>query len=563
MPEKNLPSSVETIKLNSNYLRGSLAEELANDQEAFGKDAVQLIKHHGMYQQDDRDVRIARPGTGQKPAKQVSLMVRVKVPGGRMKAEQLLGLLDLADELAGGDIRLTNRQDIQIHRVPKRVVREAIRRVNGLGLTTLGACGDVERNVLCCPAPLRHDPLREQLYQLSLKLTELLLPRSPAYPEIWMGSAGPSRGPSPGHSGDPVEPLYGKAYLPRKFKTAVVLSTDNCIDVCANDIGLVGIVEDGAIAGYNLFVGGGFGVTPSNKNTFAAVAKPMAFITPEQVEAAVVAVVEVERDFGNRSDRKRARLKYLIADWGLDGFRQKVEEYLGVPLADPRPVPIGGFDDHMGWYEQGDGRWFYGLNVENGRVADRGVWRLKTAVRALCRRFNPGIGLTGHQSLLFTELAAGDREAVEAVLREHGVPLTEQISTVRRWSMACVALPTCPLAVTESERVFPGVIDQLEQELERLGLSGEVFTTRMTGCPNGCGRPYNAELGFSGRTVGKYAVYLGGSRLGDRLAFLYKDLVPLDQLVPTVRPVLEQFRDQRQVGESFGDFCRRIIPVAQ
>jgi sulfite reductase (ferredoxin) len=265
----------------------------------------------------------------------------------------------------------------------------------------------------------------------------------------------------------------------------------------------------------------------------------------------------VQRDFGNRADRKIARMKYLIADWGLPRFKAKVEEYYGRPLPPPYPEDVRGFDDHIGWHAQGDGRWFYGLNVENGRIHDAGDLRLKSALREVCRELRPGIRLTAHQSMLFTDVAPGDRGRLEDVLIRHGVKLTEQISTVRRWSMACVALPTCGLAITESERVLPGMIDQMEAELARLGLSKDVFTVRMTGCPNGCARPYNSDVGLVGKAAGKYTIFLGGRLLGDRLNFIYKDMVPAEEVVSTLVPVFMYFKQARHTSETLGDFCHR------
>jgi sulfite reductase (ferredoxin) len=289
-------------------------------------------------------------------------------------------------------------------------------------------------------------------------------------------------------------------------------------------------------------------------------ARPMAFARPDQVVDVAIAVIKVQRDFGNRSDRKVARLKYLIHNWGLPKFKAKVEEYYGQPLPDPRPVDVHGFDDHIGWHAQGDGRLFYGLNVENGRIEDEGDFRLKTALRELCRRFQPGIRLTAHQSILLTNLDPADRPAVEEVLRRHGVKLHDEISAVRRWSMACVAWPTCGLSITEAERALPGIIDNLEIELARLGLSQERFTVRMTGCPNGCARPYNSDIGLVGKAAGRYTVFVGGRLLGDRLNFNYKDMVPAEEVVSTIVPLLAYFKQERQDGETLGDFCHRKGP---
>lgn len=552
-------SKVEHLKQASDYLRGAIAEELASDKDSFEEETSQLLKHHGMYQQDDRDLRGRKGPDGKRLGKAWSLMVRVKIPGGRLTCDQFLAQLDLCDELGDTTMRITDRQDIQLHGVLKRNVKQAVRRINEVQLTTLGACGDVERNVMCCPAPLHQDGIREEMHATARRLSDHLLPRTRAYHEVWLTDpdTGEKELAGGGLEGHEIEPLYGANYLPRKFKTAFALPEDNCTDVYTNDLGLLAIVEDGRIAGYNVLTGGGQGVTPSDKKTFPALAYPLAFVTPEEVLDAATAVIKVQRDFGNREDRKRARLKYLIADWGMERFRAKVEEYYGRPMTDPRPVRVHDSDDHMGWHEQGDGRVFYGLNVENGRVLDRDGFALKSALREVCRKYRPGIRLTAHQSILFTDLKPEDRAGLEQVLRRHGVRLSEEISLARRWSMACVALPTCPLAVTESERVLPGLMDRIDAELARLGLAEERLTIRMTGCPNGCARPYNADVGLVGKTKDKYTIYLGGRLLGDRLAFIYQEIVPLDGVVAALVPVFACFKLERQDGETLGDFCHR------
>lgn len=552
-------SSVEKIKLASNYLRGTIAEELANGQDTFADETSQLLKHHGMYQQDDRDRRNARGPDGQKLGKAYSLMVRAKIPGGKLTSEQLLAQLDLCDTIGDATLRITNRQDLQFHGVLKRDVQQLIRKINDVQLTTLGACGDVCRNVMCCPAPIRRDPVHDQMYEAATMISNHLLPRTTAYHEIWLTD--PSTGEKAlcggGADGHEIEPLYGAAYLPRKFKVAIALPGDNCVDVYTNDVGLLAICENYQIVGYNVLVGGGMGVTPSSKNTFPALAQRMCFIRPEQLLDVTTAIMTVQRDFGNREDRKRARLKYLIADWGLERFKAKVEEYYGQPLPPPHPDDVWGVDDHIGWSDQGDGRWFYGLNVENGRILDRDGFELKSAIREVCRAYGPGIRLTAHQSILFTDISPSDCNAIEDIFRRRGVKLDDEISNARRWSMACVSLPTCPLAITESERVLPGLIDQLEVELARLGLYSEKFTIRMTGCPNGCSRPYNADIGLVGKALNKYTIYLGGRLLGNRLGWIYKDMVPLDAIVPTLQPILMYFKQQQENGESLGDFCHR------
>jgi len=588
--EPKKPSAVETVKLQSNYLRGTIREELVDGNSSFSKGNSQLLKHHGTYQQDDREARTHREGGG-KSIKSYMFMVRTRIPGGKLTSDQLLAEIDLGDEVGNGTLRITSRQGLQLHGVVKSNLHQVIHRINEVQLTTLAACGDVERNVMCCPAPHHNDSVHDEMQRLADQVANHLAPRTRAYHEIWLrdpdtgedhlvgggkdsaqaGGNGQlhehaqhpaevqASSPAGGNNGngEAVEPIYGKLYLPRKFKTGIALCGDNCIDVYANDLGLLAICEDFRIIGYNVLVGGGMGVVPSATKTFPAVAQRMAFVRPEQVIDVATAVVKVQRDFGNRSDRKIARLKYTIHTMGLAAFKAKVEEYYGQKLPDPHPDDVRGFDDHLGWHEQGDGRWFYGLNVENGRIVDTDTVRLKSALREICRTHRPGIRATAHQSLLFTDIAPADRAAIEAILHRHGVKLSHQISNVRRWSMACVAWPTCGLAITEAERVLPGMIDHLEVELAKLGLAGDTFTLRMTGCPNGCARPYNCDIGLVGRALDKYTIFVGGRLLGDRLNFIYKDMVPSAEVVPTLVPLFVYFKHARNDGETFGDFCLR------
>ncbi len=553
-------SPVEVFKIQSDHLRGEIGAELRDGNDFFGKSSIQLLKHHGTYQQDDRDARAAgRPDGGKgKSAKVYSFMVRTKIPGGKLTSDQLLAELDLCDEVGNTTLRITSRQGLQLHGVVKHDLWKTIHRINEVQLSTLAACGDVERNIMCCPAPL-HDSVREELQALADRLAVHLCPQTRAYHELWLTDpeSGEETLQGGGSNGHEIEPIYGPTYLPRKFKTAIGLADDNCVDLYANDLGIMAIVERGAIIGYNLLVGGGMGVTPSAEKTFPAVAQRMAFVRPEEVVDVATEIIKVQRDFGNRSDRKVARLKYLIHNWGLPRFKAKVEEYYGRPLADPHPDDVHGFDDHIGWHEQGDGRWFYGLNVENGRIHDEGELRLKTALRVICRELAPGIRLTPHQSILLTDLDPQARPRLTAILREHGVRLHDEISNLRRWSMACVAWPTCGLAITESERALPGIIDELEVELSRLGLAGERFTLRMTGCPNGCARPYNCDIGLVGKAAGRYTIFVGGRLLGDRLNFNYKDMVPAAEIVPSIVPLLAYFKEARSPGETLGDFCHR------
>ena len=564
MSDTGKKSPAEGIKEQSQFLRGTMPEELVDGNDHFGKTSESLLKFHGTYQQDDRDER----GSGGldaegKKSKSYIFMVRTKIPGGKLTSEQLLAELELCDEVGNTTLRITSRQGLQLHGVVKRDLKRAIARINEIQLSTLGACGDVNRNVMCCPAPYAN-PIYRQTQALADQLAAHFAPRTKAYHELWLTdtATGQQTLASDPKSSDgfDVEPIYGKFYMPRKFKMAIGYTFDNCVDLYANDLGLLAITEGDQIVGYNVLVGGGMGKTPSAAKTFPAVAKRMTFVTPEQVLAVTEAVFKVQRDCGNREDRKLARLKYVIANWGIDKFKAKVEEYYGGKLPDPHPDDVRGFNDHMGWDQQGDGNWFYGLNVENGRIKDTDSMQLKSALREICCTLKPGIRLTSHQSLLFTSIAPQQRATLERILKKHGVKLSEEISNVRRYSMACVAWPTCGLSITEAERALPGIIDQLEAEINRLGLAGERFTVRMTGCPNGCARPYNCDIGLVGKARGKYTVYLGGRLLGDRLNFVYKDMVPEEEVVPTLAPVLAYYKGARKNGETLGDFCLREGP---
>ena len=362
-------------------------------------------------------------------------------------------------------------------------------------------------------------------------LSRELRPHTPAYKEIWLGNLPPAGPPG----GQEVEPLYGRSYLPRKFKLAIGLPGDNCVDLYAQDLGLLALCENFQVVGYNVLVGGGMGVTTRREDTFPALARPMARIRPEQVVEVVRAVLSVFRDCGARSDRRRARMKYLVADWGLEKFKAEVEARLGYALPQPQPVDVWDIDDHVGWHEQGDGRWFYGLHVDRGQIADTGDVRLKSALREICQRYHPRIALGPGHAVLFCDLPIEHRAGIEDLLRRHDVKLDDELSNVRRWARACAALPTCSQAITEGQRALPGVLEPLEAELVGLGLADELLTLRMSGCSNGCWRPYTADVGLVGRGAGRYAIHLGGHRLGDRLGFLFQDGVPLERVVPTLR----------------------------
>ncbi|HEV3121938.1 MAG TPA: NADPH-dependent assimilatory sulfite reductase hemoprotein subunit, partial [Isosphaeraceae bacterium] len=507
--------------------------------------------------------------------KEYELMVRVRIPGGKITAEQYLAIDELSCTVGNETLRITTRQELQLHGVLKQDLAIVIRTINEKLLSTLAACGDVERNVLCCPAPIR-DGTRAQLQADCAAFASHFAPRASSYWDIWLDGEKlenpllPEAGPILVHTAgdDPTEPIYGKAYLPRKFKTAFSLPDDNCTDIYANDLGFLAVVEGGALVGYNVLVGGGLGTTPSAGKTFPALAQPLAFIPPSEVLRVGEAVIKVYRDLGNRSDRKRARLKYVIYDIGLPAFKAMVEEYLGEPLAEPRHNPVTEVQDHLGWLDQGDGRLSLGIPVENGRIKDAGPLRLATGLRAFFQKYKSPARFTCQQSILLIDLDPSWRRQIEMLLEEHGIAEVEAVSTVRRWAMACPALPTCGLAVTEAERALPSILDELEVELARLGLEEERFTVRMTGCPNGCARPYNADIGLVGRSAsrnpdgtpgpGTYTIFLGGSTLGERLNIIFKDYVPHDRVAAELVPVFARFKAERLPAEPFGDFCHRL-----
>lgn len=546
-------SPLESIKEESKFLKGTIDQQIADPIDHFDKSNIQLLKFHGTYQQDDRDARLAAKKAG--GGKAYSMMVRLRIPGGRIASEQMLSMLDLCEELGNSTMKITTRQTIQLHGILKSDLRPTINRINEMALSTLAACGDVNRNIMCCPAK-RADPVHAAMEQLTDELTIALAPKTSAYHELWLTD--PETGEKTLEGGGPVEPLYGPTYLPRKFKMGIALPEDNCIDIYTQDVGFLAVVREGQITGYNVLVGGGMGMTPSAKKTYPALAKRMAFVKPDQAVGVAEAILKVQRDNGNRSDRKIARMKYLVNDWGIEKFRAEVEKYFGESLADCTDDDVHGFDDHMGWQEQGDGKWSYGLNIENGRLYDNEKQQLKAALRAVCREFKTEIRMTGHQSVIFTDIEEGDKEKLIGLIKQHSVPTTEETSTVRRWAMSCVALPTCGLAITESERRLPGIIDGLEQPLAKLGLDKERFTIRMTGCPNGCARPFNADLALVGKAKDKYTLYAGGGWMGNRLATIYKDMVTDDTVVEEIIGIFAAFKANREGEESLGDFCARV-----
>ncbi|HAE59051.1 MAG TPA: NADPH-dependent assimilatory sulfite reductase hemoprotein subunit [Anaerolineae bacterium] len=537
-------SKVERIKVESSYLRGTIEEELQQDI-PFTEDNAVLLKAHGMYQQHDRDQR-----GGQKVH---SIMIRWRIPAGQISAEQYLVLDDLATRYANNAIKLTTRETVQFHGLIKGEVKAMLQEIHQALITSQGACGDVVRNVTACPAPF-HSRARAQLTEYASLLSTHFLPHGKAYSEIWLdGEKVDLSEPA-----EKIEPFYGKTYLPRKFKIALAYPGDNCLDIFTNDLGIVAIVEDDTLKGFNVLVGGGLGMNHTQPETFPRLSDPLGFVTPDQLIPVAEQVIAVYRDNGDRVNRKHSRIKYLIHDWGIDRFRAEVEARLGYKLAPSAPLPPFEAHLHLGWHNQGDGRWFFGLSVENGRIRDTETVRLKTALAEIALKFQPRFAITANQDLLITNLPPEAQLPVETILRSHGVRLPRELSLVQMHSIACVALPTCSLAITEGERALPNLIDELELELARLGLQDEPISVRMTGCPNGCARPYVADIGLVGRSLNKYSLFLGGRVDGTRLNKIYKDLVPFNEIISTLVPLLTYFKESRQPGETFGDFCVRV-----
>lgn len=559
MSEVGKPSQIEVLKVNSRQLRGTINQDLHSAEvDHFDHDDANLLKHHGTYQQDNRDVRGLKNEDGTAKGKSYQFMVRTRIPGGKVTAAQFLAELDLCESYGNGTLRVTTRQGFQLHGVLKDNLREAIRGINHCMLTTLAACGDVERNVMCCPAPFKNNSVLTEMQAMADSIAEHLKPRTTAYYEIWLKDEnGEETNVAEYKPAD--EPIYGATYLPRKFKTAIALPDDNCIDIHSNDLGFLTIVENDKIVGYNVLVGGGMGATPSAKKTFPALSLPLTYVTPDQVVHVAEAIVKVQRDFGNRSDRKVARLKYLIANIGIPAFKAKVEEYYGQALPEPKPIFVTGADDHMGWHEQGDGKWFLGINIENGRIKDDGDLRIKTGLRTVIEKYRMDTRLTALQSVILCDIASEDRLDINRILREHGIKQADELTMLRRYAIACPAWPTCGLSITEAERALPSVLDEMEIELAKHALSTEVISVHMTGCPNGCARPYTPDIGLVGRAAGEqYTLYLGGNTIGTRLGFIYADYLPKDNIIPTLSPLFAYFKAERQGSETFGDFCHRL-----
>ena len=539
----------EGLKESDPLLGGTIAQTLEDPgAERFSEDDYEFLKYHGIYQQDDRDKR--------KVAKHYMLMVRTKFPGGVLTAPQYLVCDQLASQYGNHTLRITTRQDFQFHGILKANLRQTIKGLNDALVTTLAACGDVERNVMAPPTPAT-SPLVDQVLAEARALSSKLAPQTRAYHSIWL--EGKELDLTSEANENFVDPLYGRSYLPRKFKTAFVIPPLNDIDIFTNDLGFVVIAENGRLAGYNLLAGGGMGMSHGNANTFPRLADVIGFLPPQYLEAVAKAGLTIHRDFGDRTNRKHARLKYVLEERGADWFRLEVEQRAGIKFEPARPFQFTKQGDMLGWHGQTNGNYFLGLFVENGRIRDMDGYQFKTALRRVIERFRPEIRLTPSQNLLLVNVLPEQRADLEQLLAEHGVSANNPFSRTRLASMACPALPTCGLALAESERAMPGLLTRLESLLAELGLAEEELIVRMTGCPNGCARPYMAELAFVGTAPNKYQIYLGGNEASTRLNRLYRDSVKGEDLLNELRPVLVRFLGERRSGERFGDFCQRVI----
>jgi sulfite reductase (NADPH) hemoprotein beta-component len=541
----------EGIKSASNFLRGTIAEELVDESTgAINADNQQLTKFHGLYLQDDRDLRKERRQA--KLEKAFSFMLRVRLPGGRCTPAQWLMLDQLADERANGSLRLTTRQTFQFHGILKGNLKPLIKGMDQALIDSIAACGDVNRNVMAPPNPER-SAAHAAMYDHAKSLSEHTLPKTRAYHEIWLDGEQVA-------GGEPeVEPLYGATYLPRKFKVGFAIPPSNDVDIYSQDLGFIGVLEGGELVGYNVTVGGGLGMSHGNEATFPRLAETMGFITPDQVNAVGEAVIATQRDYGDRTNRKHARLKYTIEDRGLAWFRGEVESRSGVVFADAREVAFTTIEDPHGWHECTDGTWFYGLHILSGRIKDRDGWMMKTALREIAQIHTGDFRLTPSQNVTISGVTTDAKAAIEAVLSRHGLDGENRQSRLRLNAMSCVALPTCGLALAESERVLPEVLEKFDAVFEEAGLADDAISLRMTGCPNGCARPYLAEIGFVGKAPGKYALYIGAKYNGSRLNRLVSPKCTVDEAVEMLRPVVKKYATERAEGEEFGDFCDRVV----
>jgi sulfite reductase (NADPH) hemoprotein beta-component len=539
---------VERIKAASRLLRGSIVESLADPVTGgLREDDQQLLKFHGSYQQDDRDVREERRLARLEPA--YSFMIRTRVPGGVCTPAQWLALDGLAGRYGNGTLRLTTRQAFQLHGIIKTDLKRTIAAMNAALVDSIAACGDVNRNVLASPNPYA-SRVHDEVHRWATRLSAHLLPRTRAYHEIWLDGEKVA-------GAEESEPIYGANYLPRKFKAAIVVPPQNDVEVFAHDLGFIAIVEGDRLAGFNLTVGGGLGVTHGDAATYPRLADVLGFLPPERLIAVAEAVVTIQRDFGDRTERKHARFKYTIADRGVDWFKTELERRIDFNLAPARPFEFTGSGDRFGWVEGVDGRWHLTVRIEAGRVADRGDRRLKSGLARIATIHRGEFRLTPNQNLIIAGVAADQRWRIDALVAGYGLDRYRSAPPLARDALACVALPTCPLAMAEAERYLPAASAAIHDLMQRHGVGDEPLLFRISGCPNGCSRPYLAEIALVGKAPGRYNLHVGGGSAGRRLNLLYRENVDEAGILAALDPLVAAWARERQAGEAFGDFLQR------
>lgn len=553
------PSDVEEIKQRSRYLRGTIAETLQDPiTGSIPPDDNRLMKFHGSYMQDDRDLRQEREQQKLEPAYQ--FMVRVRAAGGVVTPDQWLVMDRLARQYANGSIRLTTRQSFQLHGILKWNLKKSFQEINEALLSTLAACGDVNRNVMCNPNPYQSE-VHLDVYEWARKLSDHLSPRTAAYHEIFLNGEKVLDSRDAGDVEE--EPIYGAVYLPRKFKIGIAVPPTNDVDVYSQDLGLIAIHEQGRLIGFNVAVGGGMGMSYGDVKTYPQVARVIGFCRAEQVMEVAEKTVMLQRDYGNRSVRKNARLKYTIDKRGIDWFIQELHDRLGWKLEEGRPYRFDHNGDRYGWVKGSNGNWHLTLFIENGRIRDTDDYPFMTGLREIAQIHTGDFRLTPNQNLIIGNVASENKKKIEELLKEYGLSDGRHPSALRRNAMACVALPTCGLAMAESERYFPDLLNKIEAIMDEAGLCDEEIVIRMTGCPNGCARPFLAEIAFTGKAVGKYNLYLGGGFAGERLNKLYRENIGEKEILDTLKPIIHRYARERKEGEHFGDFVIRTEYVKQ
>ena len=542
-------SKTEQIKTDSDYLAGKIASELQNSNPYFEENEVQLLKFHGTYQQYNRDTATELKQKGLE--KEFYFMIRTKIPAGLLTSKQYIEMDDLTNEFSDPSLRITTRQTIQFHGVLKGNLKKIINTVSTMLLSTYGACGDVVRNVTTIAAPI-NDQIHKQLRNDALKISSHFLPSSTSYGQIWIN------GDKYEYSDkEKKEPIYGKLYLPRKFKIGITIPEDNSVDVLTNDIAIFLIFKKNQLLGYNIAIGGGLGMTHNKPETFPYLAKPLLFCNPLDLIQVLEQIVKIQRDYGDRKNRKHARLKYLVAEEGTKWFKRLIEYKLNKNFDNPLKLNNLKVIDHLGWHEQGDGKWYTGIFISSGRIIDNKNKKIKTGLRNIIKKFNPSVTLSTDQNIILGNINEKDRNIIDQLLKQYSI-VKKKISKVDRWFLACPALPTCGLALSEAERVRDEIIRRVEEILLKHNLQDEKFSIRITGCPNGCARPYAGDIGIVGRAPNLYALYSGGDFEGTRLNKKILDKVSYQDLTQALEQIFLLFKDQRKDNEPLGDFCNRV-----